>query len=101
MSHEPEPDDDDLLIRSLSSLLNLIKPQVTEGLSVEDKNSKKKRLQKPDRLALLFVTEGCQQVVAVAASLSPGSAVLWVVPDGSSNTIGTPSCVDGDLSEPL
>lgn len=84
ITHQHGADKDDLLIRSLSSLLNLVKTQLREGTTIENLKGqppRKKPLEQLDRLALLFVTSKYRQVVAVAASESIYGVVLFVEPD--------------------
>lgn len=65
----PDIDETELLIRSTSTILSLVNPQVSP--STMGKTGCTGRSRKLDRIALLFVTNKRADVAAVVASMTP------------------------------
>jgi len=82
-----EADQLDLLIRSTTTLLNLLKPQLVESSTY--RASSKKTLRDLNYLALLFVTREKGDVAAVTAEIQKeGRVIIWVTSeadDGKTN----------------
>ncbi|KAG9025078.1 hypothetical protein FRB95_010586 [Tulasnella sp. JGI-2019a] len=76
--------DNELFIRSASSLSSIVKPQAIEKRTSREKspiyenvNEAQKRVERLDRMALLFVTKGFRQVTAVTISQHLGDVAVY------------------------
>lgn len=78
---DQKADAEELLIRSLSSLLSLVSPQVKHR-PVFSSRTNQKRLERLNRLALLCGTQPRTDVIAVVASQSLQKVTLFKVLHG-------------------
>lgn len=77
----PAPDQDDLLIRSVSSLVSLVDTQAEPRIGTETSASIRRYLERLDCLALLLSTSRHADVCAVAASVDNDAVTVTVVGD--------------------
>ncbi|KAG8978947.1 hypothetical protein FRB94_012023 [Tulasnella sp. JGI-2019a] len=85
MPTQPTADRGDMLIRSTSSIQNLVKPQVVPSPTSDPSPETLPSVSRLNRIALLFVTSGKGDAIAVSATLRRGEVVVHLAAEVPAN----------------